>query len=117
MDLTDKAGVDAVIELDFAANAALLPGVLRPRGTVVVYGTGERPTRRFPRSGCWNAIAIQFIFVYELAEDERARRGGRDHRMLDGQAPHPQRRPHAAARPSSPRTRRWKAAGRSAMSW
>ncbi len=71
MDLTDRGGVDAVIELDFAANAALLPGVLRPKGTVVVYGTGS-PAASIPAQ--WllqNAIAIRFIFVYELAEDER----------------------------------------------
>ena len=71
MDLTDRSGVDAVIELDFAANAALLPGVLRPKGTVVVYGTGS-PAASIPAQ--WllqNAIAIRFIFVYELAEDER----------------------------------------------
>src|SRR5690349_13638657 len=39
MELTDKAGVDAMIELDLTANAPLMPAVLRPRGTVVVYGT------------------------------------------------------------------------------
>src|SRR5262249_56542923 len=30
--LTDKTGVDAVIELDLAANASLIPAVLRPKG-------------------------------------------------------------------------------------
>ena len=40
MELTDKAGVDAIVELDLTANAKLYPGVLRPRGTVVIYGTG-----------------------------------------------------------------------------
>ena len=40
MAVTGKQGVDAVIELDIAANAKLLPNVLRPRGKVVVYGTG-----------------------------------------------------------------------------
>ncbi len=38
--ITGRKGVDAVIELDVAANAKLLPQVLRPRGKVVVYGTG-----------------------------------------------------------------------------
>ena len=41
MALTGKAGVDAVVEMDLAANAKLYPGVLRPRGSVVVYGTGS----------------------------------------------------------------------------
>ena len=42
-----KGGVDAVIEMDLTANAKLLPGVLRPRGTLVVYGTG--PQVQIPR--------------------------------------------------------------------
>ena len=71
MELTDKAGVDAVIELDLTANAKLIPGSLRPRGAVVIYGTraeGRRPAQ-------WllvNAIALRFIFVYELTPEERA---------------------------------------------
>jgi NADPH:quinone reductase len=82
MELTDKSGVDAVIELDFAANAKLLPDVLRPRGTVVVYGTGS-PEAQIPAQ--WllvNAIAIKFIFVYELTPQEREAAVGAITRML-----------------------------------
>ena len=71
MALTGKEGVDAVIELDIAANAKLMPQVLRPRGTIVVYGTGaaeaEVPLFFFLR----NAIALKFIYVYELTPAER----------------------------------------------
>jgi NADPH2:quinone reductase len=70
MELTDQAGVDAVIELDLTANARLLPTVLRPRATVVVYGT--RAEAQIPAQ--WllvNAIALKFIFVYELTREER----------------------------------------------
>ncbi len=70
--ITGKTGVDAVIELDVAANAKLLPQVLRPRGKVVVYGTGaaeaELPLMFFLR----NAITLEFIYVYELNAAERA---------------------------------------------
>jgi NADPH2:quinone reductase len=72
MELTDKAGVDAVIELDFAANAKLLPGVLRPRGAVVVYGTGS-PEAQIPAQ--WllvSAIAIKFVYEHTPAEREAA---------------------------------------------
>ena len=82
MELTDKGGVDAVIELDFAANAKLLPGVLRPRGTVVVYGTGS-PEAQIPAQ--WllvSQIAIKFIFVYELTAQEREAAVGTITRML-----------------------------------
>ncbi len=72
MALTGKKGVDAVIELDISANAKLMPQVLRPRGSIVVYGTGapkaEVPLFFFLR----NAIALKFIYVYELDAAERA---------------------------------------------
>jgi NADPH:quinone reductase len=78
-----QGGVDAVIELDLTANAALLPGVLRPRGTLVVYGTG--PQVQFPGSFCLvNNITVKFLLVYELTADERARAVGDITRMLEG---------------------------------
>jgi NADPH2:quinone reductase len=82
MDLTDNAGVDAVIEMDLSANAKLYPRVLRPRGTVVVYGMGT-PEPQIP--GQWllvNAITLKFIFVYELTPEERAAAVGAINHML-----------------------------------
>ncbi len=65
-------GVDAVIELDLSSNAALLPGVLRPYGTLVVYGTG--PQVQFPGLFCLqNNITVKFMLVYELTKEARAR--------------------------------------------
>jgi NADPH2:quinone reductase len=81
MGLT-KGGVDAVIEMDLTSNAHLLPGVLRPRGTLVVYGTG--PQVQFPGSFCLqNNITVKFMLVYELTADERARAIADISRMLD----------------------------------
>ncbi len=72
MAMTGRKGVDSIIELDIATNAKLIPHVLRPRGTVVVYGTGameaDVPLFFFLR----NAIALNFIYVYELDATERA---------------------------------------------
>ncbi|HEV3185891.1 MAG TPA: NADPH:quinone reductase [Xanthobacteraceae bacterium] len=71
--IAGKAGVDAIIELDLAANASLIPAVLRPKGTVVVYGTGK-PEAAIPAGFCLvNSIRLQFMLVYELTADERAR--------------------------------------------
>ena len=67
-----SGGVDAVIELDLTANAALLPSVLRPYGTLVVYGTG--PQVQFPGSFCLvNNITVKFMLVYELTAEARGR--------------------------------------------
>jgi len=63
MDLTDQAGVDAVIEVDIAANAELLPKVLRPRGTVIVYGTGMAQPPFPLQTFLTNQFVLRFIFV------------------------------------------------------
>jgi NADPH2:quinone reductase len=77
-----KGGADAMIELDLTANAGLLPGVLRQRGTLVIYGTG--PQAVIPASFClFNAITFRFVFVYELTPDERARAIADITRMLE----------------------------------
>ncbi len=72
MAITGNKGVDAIVELDIAANAKLISQVLRPRGVVVVYGTGamaaEVPLFFLLR----NAITLKFIYVYELDAAERA---------------------------------------------
>lgn len=74
MELTGNRGVDAVIEMDLAANAKLIPFVLRPKGSVIVYGTGAAITN-LPASFCLtNSVRVQFFLVYELdtLEQERA---------------------------------------------
>jgi NADPH2:quinone reductase len=71
-DLTEGNGVGAVLELDIAANARLLPGVIAPGGIVVVYGTGaaDAPLPLFFL--LTNRVKLEFIFVYELDARERA---------------------------------------------
>jgi NADPH:quinone reductase len=71
MELTGKRGVDSVIEMDLAANAKLIPFVLRPKGSVVVYGTGAA-TANLPAYFCLTqSIRVQFFLVYELDIRER----------------------------------------------
>jgi len=72
MQLTGKKGVDAVIEMDLAANARLLPSVLRPKGSVIIYGT--TPEATIPAAFCLtSSIRLQFFLVYELDAGERER--------------------------------------------
>ena len=72
MELTDKHGVDAIIEMDLTANAKLIPAVLRPKGSVIIYGTG--PEAALPAAFCLvNSIRLQFFLVYELDAGERER--------------------------------------------
>jgi NADPH:quinone reductase len=84
MDLTDKAGVDAVIEMDLAANARLYPGLLRARSRAVIYGTGT-PEAQIPAQVLLvNAVTLQWIFVYELTSEERAAALATIATMLEG---------------------------------
>lgn len=72
MAITRNRGVDAAIEMDLTANAKLIPSVLRPKGSVIVYGTG--PEAVLPAAFCLvNSIRLQFFLVYELDTAERER--------------------------------------------
>lgn len=80
---TAGRGVDAIVELDFAVNAPLLPDVLAPRGVVVIYGN-SRPVAEVPTMFCLtNQITLKYIFVYELTEQERARAVGEIQALMD----------------------------------
>jgi NADPH2:quinone reductase len=72
MALTGNQGVDVLIEMDLTANAKLIPAVIRPKGSVIVYGTGPEAT--IPAAFCLvNSIRFQFFLVYELDATERER--------------------------------------------
>jgi NADPH2:quinone reductase len=73
MAVTGKRGVDAVIEVDLAANARLLPDVLTPNGVVAIYGSGA-PAASIPfQFLLQNSITMQFLFVYLMPPEQRAR--------------------------------------------
>lgn len=81
--LTGKAGIDAVVEMDLAANAGFYPAVLHPRSTVVIYGTGNAQAQIPAQYLLVNAIALKFIYVYELTEEERTAAIATITRMLE----------------------------------
>jgi NADPH2:quinone reductase len=71
-ELTGRRGVDAIIEMDLSTNAKLIPIVLRPKGRVIVYGTGAEAT--IPAFFCLsNSVLLQFFLVYQLDEQQRDR--------------------------------------------
>jgi NADPH2:quinone reductase len=86
MAATGNTGVDAVVEMDLAANAKLYPGVLRPRGHIVVYGTGSAEATIPAQPALVNALKIEFVYVYELKAAEREAAVSAINRMLDSQA-------------------------------
>jgi NADPH:quinone reductase len=71
MAITAKRGVDAVIEVDLAANARLLPSVLTPNGVVAIYGSGA-PDASIPfQFLLQNSITLKFFLVYLMPRELR----------------------------------------------
>jgi NADPH2:quinone reductase len=81
-ELIGRSGVDAIIEMDLTANAGLIPSVLRPKGSVIVYGTGLEAA--IPSFFCLvNSVTLQFFLVYQLDARERERAIAGINRMLE----------------------------------
>jgi NADPH:quinone reductase len=86
MALTGKRGVDAVIEMDLAVNAKLLPGVLKPDGVVAIYGgSAAEPPIPF-QFLLQNSITLRFFLVYLMPPDLRTRATAEITRMLEAGA-------------------------------
>lgn len=73
LELTHGTGVDRVIELDLAANAAMDLQLIRQGGECVVYGSGASTLELpfFPLIA--RNIQLKFFIVYQLAQQDRAR--------------------------------------------
>jgi NADPH:quinone reductase len=69
--LTDGRGVDAILEVDLTANAKLIPDVLRPHGTVVVYGVGGADNTIPARWMLSNSASVKFFLIYDLTDADR----------------------------------------------
>jgi NADPH2:quinone reductase len=83
MAITGKRGVDAVIEMDLAANARLLPNVLAPNGVVAIYGSGAAEASIPFQFLLQNRITMQFFLVYLMPQAERERATADITRMLE----------------------------------
>ena len=69
--LTDGHGVDAMIEVDLAANGSLLPHILHPHGRVIVYGTGAAEAALPVLWLMQNSAMLRLFLVYELEPADR----------------------------------------------
>jgi NADPH2:quinone reductase len=69
---TGGAGVDCIVEVDIAANAALDPACVRTGGEVVVYGSGagKFELEFFPLIA--KNVELRFFIVYNLDLEQRA---------------------------------------------
>ena len=73
LELTDGAGVDRVIELDFAANGEADIAMLRPGGECIVYGSSAARLDVAFYPVIVKNISIGFFIVYNLPREDRTR--------------------------------------------
>jgi NADPH2:quinone reductase len=83
MAITGKRGADAVIEMDLGVNARLLPDVLKPTGTVAIYGSSKPETTVPFQFLLQNSITLKFFLVYQMPPELRERATAELTRMLE----------------------------------
>jgi NADPH2:quinone reductase len=71
-ELTGGRGVDRVVEVDLAANGALLPQVVARDGWCVCYGSGKADVALPFGPMIMSGAAVRFFIVYELSDAARA---------------------------------------------
>jgi len=72
LELTGGRGVDRIIEVDFAANAAADLAAIRTEGTIVVYGSGQ-PAVPVPfGAAIMKNVQMRWFIVYNLCAADRA---------------------------------------------
>ena len=71
MAMTGNSPVDAIIDMDIASNAKYVPAVLKPKGSVIVYGTSNPQATIAAGFGIPNETKYQFFIVYELTRADR----------------------------------------------
>jgi NADPH2:quinone reductase len=79
---TENRGVQAMIELDLAVNAKLLPEVLAPNAVVAIYGSSSQDVSIPFQFLLQNSIALRFFLVYEMPTPMRERATAEITRML-----------------------------------
>lgn len=70
-DTTQGAGIDRIVEVDMAANAALDLELLRQGGDIIVYGSGSSDVALSFSAGIRKHARVRFILVYSMPPAER----------------------------------------------
>jgi NADPH:quinone reductase len=81
-ELTQGRGVDRIIELDLASNAALDLELLRTGGELIAYGSSAQPLNLPFAVLLAKNIQLKFFMVYHLDDADRARAVAALQRML-----------------------------------
>ena len=69
LELTDGAGVDLIVEVDFSGNFAVSRRVIKRGGSIAIYAAGDGPAPQFafPVSN----VNVRHVLVYDMAESAK----------------------------------------------
>jgi len=81
--MTSGRGVDRVVEVDIAGNAALYPGIMAKDSLIAAYGTNAQEIKLTFSPLILTGAAIRFFIVYELAAAPRAQAVADIHGWID----------------------------------
>jgi NADPH2:quinone reductase len=70
-DITDGAGVDHIVEVDFAGNFSVSRDILRDYGVLAVYSAGVSPQPPVPLQFKASNITVRFVLVYDMPEQAK----------------------------------------------
>jgi NADPH2:quinone reductase len=84
LDLTSGAGVDHIVEVDFAGNFTVNREVLRSNGILAVYAAGVAPQPPVPLQFKASNITVRFVLVYDMPEPAKEAAVHEITRLLEG---------------------------------
>ena len=79
---TDGRGVDRIVEVDLASNAALYSKILHKDGLVVAYGSRDWSARLPLADWLFHGVQLAIFIVYELPTDVRERAVAESYEIL-----------------------------------
>lgn len=88
-EFTDGKGVERIVTSELGNVLAIAPDVLAPTATIAAYGSEKTPTPKLPFYPLmFKNTSLESIFVYEVADDVRARAiRGTTHHLAKGGIP------------------------------
>jgi NADPH2:quinone reductase len=84
MDFTGGAGVDHIVEVDFAGNFTISREVLRSNGVLAVYAAGIAPQPPVPLQFKASNVTVRFVLVYDMPEPAKQAAVQEITRLLEG---------------------------------
>jgi NADPH2:quinone reductase len=69
LELTDGAGVDLIVEVDYSGNFAVSQQIIKRSGSIAIYaaGDGPAPPFQFPVSN----VNVRHVLVYDMPEEAK----------------------------------------------